>query len=182
MAIVAMDTITHQRINLKDQVKGNQLTWDVPEGAWKVMTFNCVDAGNTVMDYLDPKAAELYIGMTHEEYYKRFGKYFGNVIEGTFFDEPTMYYADGRTWTPEFNTKFETVKGFDPALLYPALFEDIGETTVQDRNDLFGFRSDLFAEGYLKKLASGVMLMECMLLDTWIMRKCLMLLELLEII
>ena len=152
MAAVAMDTVSLERINLKEYAKNGGLSWNVPDGAWKIMLFNCVNAGNSIVDYLDPYAADLYIGMTHDEYYNRFSKYFGTVVEGTFFDEPTMYYADGRTWTPELNKKFKEIHNFDPDLYYPALWYDIGEETEEARNYLFGFRSHLFAEGYIKKV------------------------------
>jgi hypothetical protein len=152
MAVVSMDMLTFQRIDLTEFIDNGVLTWNVPQGTWKVMAFHCVDAGNSIIDYLSPEAADLYIAMTHEEYYKRFSKYFGTVIEGTFFDEPTMYYANGRTWTPDFNKKFELTYGFCPALYYPALWYDIGQETTEARNYLFGFRSQLFAEGYINKV------------------------------
>lgn len=152
MAVVAMDSLNYRRIDLSGNIKHGLLTWKVPAGAWKIMAFYCVDAGNSIMDYLDPEAADLYIAMTHEEYFKRFGSYFGNVVEGTFFDEPTMYYAEGRTWTPKFNEKFKKKYGFNPALLYPALWYDIGDETAEARNYLHSFRSELFAEGYIKKV------------------------------
>lgn len=152
MAVVAMDTVDLRRIDLKDHIVDGKLSWRVPEGKWKIMVFDCVNAGNSIVDYLDPQAADLYIDMTHEAYYKNFSIYFGNVVEGTFFDEPTMYYADGRTWTPLFNEKFEEKYGFNPALYYPSLWYDIGPETTEARNYLFGFRSQLFSEGYIKKV------------------------------
>lgn len=152
MAVVAMDTIDLRRVDLEEYIIDGQLSWQVPTGKWKIMVFDCVDAGNTIIDYLDPDAASLYIDMTHEAYYKRFSDYFGDVVEGTFFDEPTMYYAEGRTWTPLFNEIFETIHGFSPALYYPALWYDIGPETVEARNYLFGLRSQLFSEGYIKKV------------------------------
>ena len=150
MAVVAMDTVDLRRIDLIDFVINDLLIWRVPEGKWKVMIFNCVDAGNTIVDYLDPEAADLYIKMTHESYYELFSEYFDDVVEGTFFDEPTMYYADGRTWTPLFNERFEDTYGFSPALYYPALWYDIGPETIEARNFLYGFRAQLFTEGYIK--------------------------------
>lgn len=153
MAVVAMDTVTFERIDLSGYVEKGDLSWNVPLGSWKIMVFNCVNAGNSIIDYLDPQAADCYIGMTHDEYYKRFSGYFGKVAVGTFFDEPTMYYADGRTWTPALNNKFKAVYGFDPALYYPALWYDIGEETAEARNYLFGFRAQLFSEGYIKKVS-----------------------------
>lgn len=151
MAVVAMDTVTFERMDLGGHIAQQKLKWQVPAtGNWKLMWFTCVDAGNNIVDYMSPEAVNLYIGMTHDEYYKRFGEYFGNTVVGTFFDEPTLYYAQGRSWTPEFNEKFEATYGFSPALYYPALWYDIGPETAQARNYLFGFRSELYAAGYPK--------------------------------
>ncbi|MDR2764662.1 MAG: hypothetical protein LBB90_06485 [Tannerella sp.] len=162
MAAVAMDTVSLERMDLTARVDRGKLTWTPPGNHWKVMIFTCVDAGRTIVDYMSPEAVRLYIGMTHDEYYKRFGKYFGTTVVGTFFDEPTLYYADGRAWTPEFNRKFEEKYGFSPALYYPALWYDIGSETSEARNFLFGFRSELYAAGYPKLVsdwsrAHGVM-------------------------
>jgi hypothetical protein len=152
-AVVAMDTVTNARIDLISCVTDGKLKWSSVEGHWKVLVFTCVDAGNTIVDYMSPEAVQFYINMTHDEYYKRFGKYFGTTIVGTFFDEPTLYYAEGRSWTPDFNRKFESKYGFSPALYYPALWYDIGDETAEARNYLFGFRSELYAEGYPKQVS-----------------------------
>jgi hypothetical protein len=148
MAAVAMDTLTNRRIDLTPLVADGKLKWNAPGEHWKVMIFTCTDAGNTIVDYMSPEAVAHYIQMTHDEYLKRFGEYFGTTVVGTFFDEPTLYYAAGRSWTSEFNRKFEAAFGFSPALYYPALWYDIGEETAEARNYLFGFRSALYAEGY----------------------------------
>ena len=42
-------------------------------------------------DLLSHEAVDLFIKTTHEEYYKRFGEYFGNVIVGFFTDEPEYF-------------------------------------------------------------------------------------------
>ncbi|MDR1223684.1 MAG: hypothetical protein LBL07_12535 [Tannerella sp.] len=152
MAAVAMDTVSLKRIDLQPFIAGNRLTWNVPEGHWKILVFTCVDAGNTIVDYMSPEAVSLFIEMTHEQYYKHFKDYFGSTIIGTFFDEPTLYYAEGRSWTPDFNKKFEKKYGISPALYYPALWYDIGEDTEEARNYLFGFRSELYAEGFTRQV------------------------------
>jgi len=152
MAVVAMDTVSKKRIDLQKHISNNTLEWQVPDGSWKILLFTCVNDGNTIVDYMSPEAVNLYIGMTHDEYYKRFQKYFSKTIKGTFFDEPTLYYAQGRSWTPDFNKKFEKDYGFSPALYYPALWYDIGNETEEARNYLFGFRAKLYAEGYTKQV------------------------------
>ena len=152
MAVVAMDTVSLKRVDLQRFTSQNQLKWNVPKGNWKIMIFTCVDAGNTIVDYMSPEAVNKFISMTHDQYYERFKEHFGTTIVGTFFDEPTLYYAEGRSWTPDFNKKFEKKYGKNPALYYPALWYNIGKDTEEARNYLFGFRSELYAEGFTKQV------------------------------
>lgn len=152
MAVVAMEKKSLKRLNLADQIINGELKWKVPEGDWKVMFFMCVKDGDPIVDYLDPAGVRNFIEMTHEAYYKHFKKYFGNVITGTFFDEPTMYRAKGRMWTNLFNEKFQKKFGFDPSVYYPALWYDIGPETSAARNYMFGFRSELYASGFTKEI------------------------------
>jgi hypothetical protein len=152
MAAVAMETQTLQRIDLARFIKDGCLRWDAPAGAWKVMFFVCVPEGN-VVDYLDPEAVDRFLALTYDEYAKRFGRFFGKTIVQSFFDDVALYYTSGqRTWTYEFNRKFKAKHGGDPALLYPALWYDIGPDTEAARVALFGFRAELFAEGFVRKV------------------------------
>ncbi len=51
-------------------------------------------------DIQNPKAVDYFIELTHETYYKHFGKYFGTVIKGIFSDEPSFIYpVRGQTMT-----------------------------------------------------------------------------------
>lgn len=152
MAVVAMNTATLQRIDLKQAVGGDQLDWQTPAGRWKVMAFMCVVDGDPICDYLDPEAADRFIELTHQAYYNRFAAHFGTTIDSTFFDEPTLYRAGGRSWTDKFNERFRDHYGFDPCPYYPALWYDIGPETQAARNYLFGFRAELYATGFPKRV------------------------------
>ena len=46
-------------------------------------------------DVLNPEAMQKFIAYTHEQYAKRFGKYFGSLIKGIFTDEPSFNYYVG---------------------------------------------------------------------------------------
>ena len=153
MAVVAMEKNTLNRIDLASKIIDGQLKWNVPAGKWKIMFFQCVSSDSKLTDYLSPEAVGYFIGMTHEAYYKHFKDYFGSVITGTFFDEPSMFHAQYRVWTELFNEKFEQKYGFNPALLYPALWYNIGAETQSARNYLFGLRADLYAEGFTKMVS-----------------------------
>lgn len=152
MAAVAMDTVSGQRLSLTPYIQSAELDWQVPKGSWKVLFFVCAKDGDPNADYLDPEAVKLFVKETHQAYYDRFADDFGDAIIETFFDEPTMYRAEGRMWTDKFNEKFRVRYGHSPELLYPALWYDIGEETQSARNRLFGLRATLYAEGFMKTI------------------------------
>ena len=74
-----------------------------------------VTDGDPNVDYLSPEAVQLFVRRHAPGLLRplRQGA-FGTTITSTFFDEPTMYRANGRMWTPDFNTKFEEKYGFSP--------------------------------------------------------------------
>lgn len=150
LALVAMNTKTLERAELSERVHDERLDWPAPPGSWKVMAFVCVRDGDPICDYLDPLAADRFIEVTHQAYYNRFRAHFGTTIDSTFFDEPTLYRAKGRSWTQNFNEKFISRHGFDPRPYYPALWYDIGPDTEAARNYLFGFRAELYANGFTR--------------------------------
>ena len=147
-----MHADTLQRVDLTAGAVNNRLDWQAPAGTWKLMAFVCVRDGDPICDYLDPAAADRFIELTHQAYYDRFPSHFGTTIDSTFFDEPTLYRAAGRTWTDKFNEKFQARHGFDPRPYYPALWYDIGPQTQAARNYLFGFRAELYATGFPSRI------------------------------
>lgn len=150
MGIVAMNMGDKKRTDLSSDVSNGILKWSVPPGRWKIMFFSCILDGNPLSDYLNSEAVHNFTKMVHDIYYNRFKDYFGNVIYGTFFDEPSMFRAQFRMWTPMFNEKFIAKHGFSPVTLYPALWYDIGPETSSARNYMFGFRAELYSEGFHK--------------------------------
>ena len=153
MAAVAMNADTKERIDLSGNITEETIVWKVPEGNWKIMQFVCVADDDPNMDYLSEEAAKAYISMTHEAYYKRMPEYFGKTSTSTFFDEPTLYRAQARCWTPTFNETYIKKYGSSPALYYPALWYDIGPETQAARNALFGLRAELYAAAYPKAVS-----------------------------
>ena len=152
MSLVAMNTDTMERVDLTSKASGGAIAWNVPEGSWKIMIFVCVLDGDPNVDYLEPEQIAKFIGMVYQPYFDKFGKDFGDTLGGAFYDEPTLYRAQGRTWTDRFNEKFQAAHGFSPTPYYPALWYDIGPETQAARNYLFGFRSELYAAGYVKTI------------------------------
>lgn len=141
---LAVPTENHERVD--------RVTYDLPAGNYKVMTFATVKDGTDLVDYLSESAVDEFIEITHEVYYEHFSKYFGSVIDSAFYDEPPLYRAEGRTWTGDYNKLFEEKYGFNPITLYPALWYDIGGDTEWAKNTLFGFRTELYSENYIKNM------------------------------
>ncbi|MDX9755733.1 MAG: glycosyl hydrolase, partial [bacterium] len=154
MSAVAMQADTLERVLLTPFITNEQLQWQAPAGPWRIMLFSCVRDGNRgLVDYLDPEAVQQFIALTYDKYYEALQPHFGKTIDSAFYDEPTMHWIEGgRAWTPAFNAKFQARHGYDPALLYPALWYDIGDDTAAARNALFGFRAELYAEGFIKTI------------------------------
>lgn len=156
-ATVAMNTKSLERIDLAKFIKSDKLTWKVPSGEWRIMFFSLVEApGFTYknvknVDLLDPDAVSNFMKLTYDEYAKHFKEYFGNTIQLTFFDDVGMLKRE-TTWTGKFDEKFKEVNGFEPTLYYPALWYDIGAETQAARVAFFNTRSELIAEGYMKKV------------------------------
>ena len=150
MSLVAMNADTKERVDLTGKVTDGAISWNVPQGSWKIMTFVCVLDGDPNVDYLEPNQVAKYVSLVYQPYYDKFGKDFGATIGGAFYDEPTMYRGQGRLWTDRFNERFLATYGFSPTPYYPALWYDIGPETQAARNYLFGFRSELYASGYMK--------------------------------
>ena len=161
LGVVAMELSSKRRINITGSVSGGMLRWNVPSGRWRVMIFTCLIDGVPITDYLNQEAIRNFTRMVHDVYYRRFKEYFGSVIYGTFFDEPSMFHAGFRMWTDDFNEKFIKKYNFSPVTLYPAMWYDIGPGTESARNYLFGFRAELYALGFPKvvndwSLAHGI--------------------------
>ncbi len=152
MAAVAMESQTRQRLDLAGFIKEGTLRWDAPQGSWKIMFFVCVPETEFV-DYLDPEAVKRWMSLTYDEFARRFGRHFGTTIVQSFFDDTALVYTSGgRTWTTGFNQKYQQKHGADPALLYPALWYDIGPDTEAARVALFGMRAELMAEGFVRTI------------------------------
>jgi hypothetical protein len=150
MAVVAMNTENLERTDLREKVNNNILSWDAPSGSWKVMVFYCViSEKEKTVDYMDPVAVNKYIGNTYQQYGDKLSKYFGNTIKQTFWDDVGIY-PEETAWTLDFNQKFTERTGKDPALYYPALWENIGPETDAARVAFFDTRAELLADGFPK--------------------------------
>ena len=150
-AAVAMNMETLERVNIRDHVAADgTITWDVPEGVWKIFLFVCVADKRDLVDYMSPSSVKNFFSLTYDKFYSLFPEHFGTTIRASFFDDITNTQTEGsRNWALEFNDKYRSLWGADPDLDYPALFYPIGEETPSARYRLWTTRNRLFADGYI---------------------------------
>ena len=89
-----------ETVDLTGDIKDGRLIWDVPEGYWKIyIIYLTRDAKgrNDYINFLDRDSCRLLIDAVYEPHYRRYGKYFGNVIAGFFSDEPPIGNTPGYT-------------------------------------------------------------------------------------
>jgi len=135
-------------------------SWQVPEGRWLIMTFRQISEEKSEgerpyhsIDYLDADAVAAFIKITHEEYHKRFGKYFGNVVPGIFFDEISAKLAGADfTWTDDFLEKFQQIKGYDLKRYLPLLVYDGGDITPKIRCDYYDVFTTLYEGAWFRQI------------------------------
>ena len=71
-------------------------------------------------DRFNPEATQRFLQLTHEQYRRAVGEFFGSTIRAVFTDEP-KWSAD-RPWTPGLFESFETMFGYDLRLRLYDLF------------------------------------------------------------
>lgn len=126
--------------------------WNAQPNTWN-WYFPC----ENYVDLMDPDAVDYFIKTTHEEYKKRFGKYFGNAITQLYTDEPGFYTVmrdkfSVVPWSNILQREFKKEFGYELREYLPALVTDIGEKTTKVRHDFWFIFTKLFEENYVKKV------------------------------
>ena len=101
-------------------------------------------------DLLSHEATDLFIKSTHEEYYKRFGKYFGNVIVGFFTDEPAVTYGCDENSLPYYNGMEDDYQ----KVFSRSFSEDLKNGYEYLKRNVMSLAGDRFSECYTKKIAN----------------------------
>jgi hypothetical protein len=103
----------------------------------------------SLIDYLDPKATDAFLHITHDTYYEAVGDQFGKTILGFFGDEPEYQYTP---WSPTLQEQFMAQKGYDVTPYMSQWFNhqptEQSERAAADYTDVWSgiFRSSFFGE------------------------------------
>ncbi|MDP4196356.1 MAG: glycosyl hydrolase [Bacteroidota bacterium] len=141
---VAMNMESLQRIDLTGNVRDGKISWDVPEGNWKIMTFYIKSNVDQNLNFMDPNAIKTFMSLTYDKYTEHLGSYFGETINRIFFDD-IGYYGCLKLWDKQIPVVFEAQTGKKAVLYYPALWYNIGGETQAARIAMFRIRAKLVA-------------------------------------
>jgi hypothetical protein len=130
------------------------LFWDAPEGEWLVVTYQLrrsqTPDGGTV-DLMNADAVRKFIDIYYEEFYRRYGKYFGNTFPATFADHEGSY-GGTIAWTARLFETFRSKAGYGLEPFLPALIYDIGSKTEKVRCDYLDTISDLYSASFFQQV------------------------------
>ena len=103
-------------------------------------------------DYFNPAATAAFLTSTHQEYFRRYGPYFGATIRHAFMDEAGMFAGPAELpWAAGYEEEFQTRRGYALAPQLPALFFDTpGHETV--RYDFWSLCAEKFRDGFAKPM------------------------------
>lgn len=81
-----------EAVELSSHVHGDYLTWDIPEGVWRIFfLIKTRDGGrNGYIDMLNPASVNVLLEAVYEPHWEHFSDEFGKTIVGFFSDEPSF--------------------------------------------------------------------------------------------
>ena len=133
--------IENSLINLTATVKGEKITWKVPEGEWRLMAFWLKKNGiSNAVDHFNKKAMENYCNYLGNKFYSAFGDEFGKTVESLFVDSFELAnLSSGINWSTGLLEEFRKEKGYDLTLLLPAIWWNVGDVSPKIRYDVNEF-------------------------------------------
>ena len=139
-------------VDLTEKVKDGKLTWQVPEGYWKIVRFGYsltgkenhpapLEATGLEVDKMDARAVkdyfEHYISMYMDASKGMMGK------RGVQFMLTDSYEAEQETWTPLMKEEFEKRRGYSLLPWLPVLTGDIVNSAGESERFLWDWRKTI---------------------------------------
>ncbi|MBE0655879.1 MAG: hypothetical protein IH594_18910, partial [Bacteroidales bacterium] len=150
---------TNETKDVSDRFVNGIVSCEVENGNWKLMAFylnnqSVLKLRNPgIMNYIEKEAVKNFLSISYDKFFKECEEYFGNVIQMSFYDEPSLHWMDGRMWSSTLNDSYQEKYGESPVKYYPALWYDIGEQTAAIRNAIHGIRAEMYTVNFVKQMA-----------------------------
>lgn len=84
------ETCNYKGVELTGQISNGYLTWDVPEGVWRIFFYYRSHTGGRreYIDMINPESVNVLIEAVYESHWEHYKDYFGTTFAGFFSDEP----------------------------------------------------------------------------------------------
>ncbi len=141
---------------LTSNVKDRQITWEVPEGSWRLMAFWLKYTGQgNALDHFNKEAVEKYFEYVGSKFEAAFGDEFGKTVESLFCDSlEVALIPDGIYWSAGLMEAFEDYHGYDLTPYLPAIWWEVGEIHPKIRYDVNAFLQHVGFEAFFKPMLS----------------------------
>ncbi len=128
-------------VNLTMKVVGNKITWQVPEGEWRLMAFWLKKNGiSNAVDHFSKSAMEGYCDYLGNKFVAAFGDEFGKTVESLFADSFELAnLASGINWSIGLLEAFQKEKGYNLTPFLPAIWWEVGDISPKIRYDVNEF-------------------------------------------
>ncbi len=151
VSLVAYELDSGEIIDLRDDLMGDTIVWDTPDGNWNILQFICrKNEDSQYVNFLNYKASSKFVEVSYKAFTDRFPQYLGDVVKMTYYDDLQYLAQNRRMWSPDFNDVFEKEFGFDPAPFYPALYYDIGVKSEYYTACFMKCRAMMFRDGFFR--------------------------------
>lgn len=120
----------------------------IEDDSTSIQVFSVTKTGN-YPDLLNPESTREFIRLTHEEYKKYIGQYFGSILRIAFTDEPKVANPG---WTYDLADDFRKKFGYDIRNELPSLYDGDEISDKKVRIDFFDWWSQRFADAYFGQI------------------------------
>jgi hypothetical protein len=150
LSVCGYNAATRQLLDLRGQVKEGLLSWNVPEGAWALVTVT-PQPHDLSLDPMNPQSGKGMIEMFFGEFERRNPGQSGKGLN-FFFSDELVFGVKGNLWNAWVAETFKKQKGYDVIPELPALFMDIGPRTAKVRLDYYDVLVRLQEMNYFKPI------------------------------
>ena len=138
---------------------GDEFSYSVPEGTWRIYTFNKefhkgLDGGS--VNCLDRRLPKVFIELVHEKYAQHLKGELGKTVAGVFVDNEGDY-GWKLAWSDDLDKEFKQKTSTDIRLIMPLMIdEDPQGSFAKARWQWYEVVSDIYCENFLGKVNGWV--------------------------
>jgi len=138
---------------------GDGFNYCVPEGVWRIYTFNKafhkgIDSGS--VNCLDRRLVKAFTDIVHEKYAERFSDEFGKTVAGVFVDHEGDY-GWRLAWSDDLDKEFKQKTGADIRGIMPLMIDEDPEGVfAKARWDWYEVVSDIYSDSFLGGVSDWV--------------------------